>query len=76
MVAELEMKGTLTGTVETGASVDFDVSGIVSISPSGDADVSFSSPSISHQDPDMIEVTSCTERLQFGCTFVTLNPKS
>ncbi|CAE7349748.1 unnamed protein product [Symbiodinium natans] len=50
MVAELEMKGTLTGTLETSASVDFDVSGTVSISPSGKADVSFNSPSITHQD--------------------------
>ena len=62
MVAELEMKGTLTGTLETSASVDFDVSGTVSISPSGKADVSFNSPSITHQDPEKIEVTSRTER--------------
>ncbi|CAE7810583.1 unnamed protein product [Symbiodinium sp. CCMP2456] len=49
MVAELEITGTLTGTVEVGAGVDFEVEGTVIVNPTGTASVNFQSPSISHQ---------------------------
>ena len=49
MKAEVEMVGVLTGTVEVGASVDFDIEGTVTVNAKGDADVSFSNPSITHE---------------------------
>ena len=51
MVAELEMTGTLTGTITTSSEVDFNIYGTVDVNPKGEADVSFNTPEITHQDP-------------------------
>ena len=44
MVAELEMKGTLTGTMQVMTSVDFKVAGEVTVNPSGHAEVNMKNP--------------------------------
>ncbi|CAE7664347.1 unnamed protein product [Symbiodinium pilosum] len=46
MVAEVELKGVLTGSVEVSASTDFRIHGKVLINPAGKADVDFDLPSI------------------------------
>ena len=58
MVAEFEVKGTLTGTVEISASADFNVGGSVLVNPSGRADVDFQTPSISHEQGFAIAASS------------------
>ncbi|CAE7940706.1 unnamed protein product [Symbiodinium necroappetens] len=50
MVAELEMTGTLTGTITTSSEVDFNIYGTVDVNPKGEADVSFNTPEITHQE--------------------------
>ena len=39
MVAELNLKGVLTGTVEVGTDVDYEIKGTVTLNKHGDADV-------------------------------------
>ncbi|CAE7520894.1 unnamed protein product [Symbiodinium necroappetens] len=50
VVAELDIKGMLTGTLEISADVDFEIEGTVTVNPSGEAKANFRNPSIKHQD--------------------------
>ncbi|CAE7677387.1 unnamed protein product [Symbiodinium sp. CCMP2456] len=50
MVAELVLKGTLTGTITTSSDADFDIYGTVDVSPEGDAAVTFNTPTITHKE--------------------------
>eukprot|EP00439_Symbiodinium_sp_Y106_P033113 s6935_g3.t5 len=50
VVAELDIKGVLTGTLEISADVDFEIEGTVTVNPLGEANANFRNPSIKHQD--------------------------
>ncbi|CAE7669316.1 unnamed protein product [Symbiodinium sp. CCMP2592] len=69
-VAELEIKGTLTGTIETSAAVDFEIKGKVVVNPKGKAESHFETPSIKHQDGFAIGASASTSvRLGMGPVF-------
>ncbi|CAE7663424.1 unnamed protein product [Symbiodinium sp. CCMP2456] len=50
VVAEIDIKGVLTGTLEISADVDFEIEGTVTVNPLGEANANFRNPSIKHQD--------------------------
>ena len=50
MLAEVEIQGSLTGTVDAGAAVDVDILGTVTVNPNGHADAKFETPTIWHQE--------------------------
>lgn len=50
MVAEVEVAGILTGALDMSASADFEISGSITLNPSGDASADFVSPRIVHKE--------------------------
>ncbi|CAE7707795.1 unnamed protein product, partial [Symbiodinium sp. CCMP2456] len=69
-LAELEVKGTLTGTIETSADVDYEIKGTVVVKPNGQAESSFESPTIKHQDGFAIGASASTSvRVGMGPVF-------
>ncbi|CAE7624964.1 unnamed protein product [Symbiodinium sp. CCMP2592] len=50
MLAEVEIQGSLTGTVDAGAAVDVQVQGTVTVNPNGQANAEFETPTIWHQE--------------------------
>ena len=57
VVAELDIKGVLTGTLEISADVDFEIEGTVTVNPLGEANANFRNPSIKHQARLRVTVT-------------------
>eukprot|EP00913_Durusdinium_trenchii_P026591 g24947.t1 len=49
MLAEIELKGVITGSLELAAGADFHIKGKVLVNPRGHADADFETPSIEHQ---------------------------
>ena len=49
VVAMIDIKGVLTGTLEVSADVDFEIEGTVTVNPQGKATANFKNPSIKHQ---------------------------
>ncbi|CAE7190462.1 unnamed protein product [Symbiodinium necroappetens] len=49
MVAELNLEGTLTGTLEVSTEADFEIAGTVRVTSNGHADVDMNTPGIAHK---------------------------
>ncbi|CAE7600906.1 unnamed protein product [Symbiodinium natans] len=64
-IAELDIKGVLTGTVEASTDIDFEIKGTVKVNPSGKATAHFESPSIKRTNGFAIGA-SATTSIRFG----------
>ncbi|CAE7326571.1 unnamed protein product [Symbiodinium sp. CCMP2592] len=67
MVAELNLEGTLTGTLEVSTEADFRIAGSVRVTPNGHADVDMNSPEITHKQGFAIGASAtATARVSVG----------
>ena len=62
VVAELDIKGVLTGTLEISADVDFEIEGTVTVNPLGEAKANFRNPSIKHQARLLMKMTMTSSK--------------
>lgn len=74
MMAELNLEGTLTGTIEASSEVDFGVEGTVKVTKSGHAEVDVKSPSIGHQNGFAIGASASASLLLSVGPVLTLWP--